>query len=242
MELKSIVYWKMLYPIMLKLDKYRGFDFLSEVSPEKLKFDLERAHGYGPSGKNFLKEVMSDFNITSKDSIIDVGCGKGSAMKYLLDFPFAKVDGIELSAQIANIATQNFKRMKENRCKVFTGDAGHFNQYDEYNYIYFYNPFPAIVMSEVIDNLKKSIKMSDREIVIIYMSPTCNHIIAESGTFKSIGIYNKKNAWITIYSNRSLDKSVLSTNKKILQYNDGTPINEALKEYLQKYSLKKYAN
>jgi SAM-dependent methyltransferase len=240
MELKSIVYWKLVYPIILRMDKYRGLDFLTEVSPEELNFDLKRAHGYGPSGKSFLKEVVSDFNITPKDSIIDVGCGKGSAMKSLLEFPFARVDGVELSARIADIATQNFKRLKEKRCKVYTMDAGYFRQYDDYNYIYFYNPFPAIVMSEVIDNLKASLQRSDREIVIIYMSPTCNNVITESGVFARAGIYHKDGAWITVYSNRSPDTSVLSANKKMQRNVVGTPLDEALKTYLRNYVLKEY--
>ena len=240
MELKSFIYWKLVYPIILRLDKFRGLDFLSEMSPEALQFNLKRAHGYGPSGKNFLKEVLSDFNISSTDSIIDVGCGKGSAMKYLLDFPFERVDGIELSGLIADIATQNFKKLNENRCRVFTGDAGYFNQYDDYNYIYFYNPFPPIVMAEVIENLKFSLQRIDREMVIIYMSPTCNHVIAESGIFTQVGAYYKNDAWITVYSNKSIDKSVLSYNKKIHRSIEGTPLNDALKVYLQNYVLKAY--
>lgn len=240
MELKSVIYWKLVYPILLRMDKYRGLDFLAEISPEELDFDLERAHGYGPSGKNFLQEVISDFTISSSDCIIDVGCGKGSAMKYLLEFPFARVDGVELSARIADIATQNFLRMKENRCKVFTGDAGNFKQFDAYNYIYFYNPFPPIVMSEVIENLKESLLRTDREIVIIYMSPTCNNVITESGVFARAGIYYKHGAWITVYSNRSLDKSVLSANKKMQQSEDSSPLDDSLKTYLKNYVLKEY--
>ena len=240
MELKSVIYWKLVYPILLRMDKYRGLDFLAEISPEELDFDLERAHGYGPSGKKFLQEVVSDFSISSTDSIIDVGCGKGSAMKYLLEFPFARVDGVELSARIADIATQNFLRMKENRCKVFTGDAGNFKQFDDYNYIYFYNPFPPIVMSEVIANLKESLLRTDREIVIIYMSPTCNNVITESGVFARVGIYHKNGAWITVYSNRSEDKSVLSANKKMQHSVDGSSLDDSLKTYLKNYVLKEY--
>jgi cyclopropane fatty-acyl-phospholipid synthase-like methyltransferase len=52
---------------------------------------------------------LNDLNITANDSIIDIGCGKGSAMLSMLGFPFARVDGVELSQQIGSIAIRNLK-------------------------------------------------------------------------------------------------------------------------------------
>jgi len=164
-----------------------------------------------------------------------VGCGKGSAMRTMLKYTFSKVDGIELSSIIANIAIQNFKRLKVNRCSVFTGDAGQFKIYNDYNYVYFFNPFPAVVMKEVIENLKKSAQLVDREIIIIYMSPTCTDVIEKSGVFELRGIYKRTGAWVTVYSNRSLKNSTLSSNKKMIPCTESSDIKKELQLYLQNF-------
>ena len=240
MDYKSYVYWKFVYPIIIRVDSYKGLDFLPIITAKAVGLDIKRSFGYSPSHKRFLIEVLSDFNIISQDAIIDVGCGKGSAMRTMLMFPFAKVDGIELSTQIADIATRNFNQLKEDRCTVFTGDAGQYRDYDAYNYVYFFNPFPDVVMAEVVENLMESVHRSDRELIIIYMSPTCTDVIEESALFKLKGIYKRAGAWVTVYSNRSIEKSKLFSNTLMLSCIEGSTINNELKLYLENFTQPDY--
>ena len=150
-------------------DQLRGLDFITEVEPEDVGLDPDYVHGYSPSGDIHLENLLNDFNITSKDTILDIGCGKGSAMRTMLDFPFARVDGIELAEKMVSIATRNFKRLNSaDRVKVFNCDAATFDTYDAYNIVYLFNPFPASVMERVINALIASIDKSEREVVIIY--------------------------------------------------------------------------
>ena len=135
-------------------------------------------------------------------------------MRTMLKFPFARVDGIELSEYIAAIAVRNFRRLNANRSRVFVCDASLFKDYDAYNIVYLYNPFPSSVMSNVIDALIQSIHRSERELIIVYNNATCHDVVVKEGVFQSISVYPDE--WgngISIYSNRGGGKSKLAANK-----------------------------
>jgi len=196
------------------LDRFHGLDFLTVVQPEDVGLDPKRAYGYSPSGNKYLVDLLNDFNISSQDSIIDIGCGKGSAMRTMLKFPFARIDGIELSEHIAAIAVRNFKKLNANRIRVFVCDASLFRDYDAYNIVYLNNPFPSSVMSDVIDALIHSIHRSERELVIVYNYATCHDVVVSQGVFAKKGVYpDEWGKGISIYSNRDGGNSRLSANK-----------------------------
>lgn len=198
------------------MDRFRGLDFLSVIEPEEVGLDSKFVVHSSPSGDKYLKNLLTDLKIGSQDAIIDIGCGKGSAMRTMLEFPFAKVDGIELSDHIAAIARQNFKRLNAGRTTIFTGDATKFEGYDAYNLIYLYNPFPAIIMADVMKALFQSVQRSDRELVIIYNNATCNDLVVAGGIFEKMYAYpDKWDNLITIYSNRKYANSRLSLNKPV---------------------------
>lgn len=199
------------------LDRLVGLDFLKTVLSEDVGLNPEIVHRSSPSGNKYLKELLKDFKINSQDSIIDVGCGKGSAMRTMIQFPFKKVDGIELSDTIAKIAQQNFKKLKVKNTNVFIGDASKHKGYDEYNIVYFYNPFPNSVMIDVVNALIDSVEIKKRELIIIYNNPICHDIVVNKDVFKKMGVY--PDIWgngIAIYSNYNLKDSRLANNKKMI--------------------------
>lgn len=216
MKFKSLTLGNVMRKSKILLDRFRGLDFLTVIQPEEVGLDSTFVYRSSPSGDEYLESLLVDFNISSKDAIIDIGCGKGSAMRTMLKFPFARVDGLELSDHIASIATRNFERLKANRSRIFIGDASQFTEYDAYNIVYLYNPFPCSVMIDVVDSLIQSINRADRELVIIYNNATCNDVVISNGTFAKMGVYPDK--WgnlVSIYSNRKFNNSRLFFNKRM---------------------------
>lgn len=211
MNIKSFTFTNIVYHSEILLDSFRGLDFLKAVQPESVGLDSKSAYRSTPSGDKYLKRLLSDFYISQQDSIIDVGCGKGSAVRTMLQFPFKRADGIELSSQIANIAQENFNVLNVlNRCHIFIGDASLFGNYDDYNFVYLYNPFPRTVMVSVIEALIQSLVRIDRELIIIYNNPTCHDVVIANDVFQMIGEY--PDSWghgISIYSNRNHKSSRL---------------------------------
>lgn len=201
--------------IQVLFDRMRGLDFLSTIKPEDVGLSSILSYRSSPSGDRYLKNLLNDFEIKTSDCIIDIGCGKGSAMRTMLSFPFSVIDGLELSESISAIASLNFEKLEANRCKIITGNASEFTDLELYNFIYFYNPFPCDIMCNVIDNLTKSISNREREVVIIYNNPKCNDVVCQ-GIFNNLGAYPDK--WgngINVYSNYKLCDSRISVNKDI---------------------------
>ena len=103
-----------------------------------------------------LFELLKDLHINDQDTILNIGCGKGSAMLAMLIFPFARVDGIELSKEISEIAIRNLTKLKKQRWQVFNGDAITYKDYNAYSMLYLYNPFPEEIMRQVVANIHSS--------------------------------------------------------------------------------------
>jgi predicted RNA methylase len=188
--------------IKSRWEKANGLDFTSQVYPQHLGLDPDVFYKSSPSGNRYLEAVLNDMLITPADSIIDVGCGKGSAMRTMLKYPFVRVDGVEILEQISAIARLNFARLKENRCTIFTLNAADFAKYDPYNMVYFYNPFPREIMVKVMDYIVESINRAPRRMVIIYDNPNWGMEITRSGDFIKANEYPDE--WgnrIFIYTN-----------------------------------------
>lgn len=181
-----------------------GTDFSTDVAPEEVGLDPKLAFRSSPSGNNNLRMVLRALPICSKDNVIDVGCGKGSAMRVMLEFPFARVSGVEISEQLADVARRNFVRLRIplDRWRVVAANATVFDDWDHYNYVYFYAPFPSVVMAEVVRNLASSLQRVPRKTTIIYNNPFCHAEIVSSGMFRKIAEYPVDNR-IFVYSNEA---------------------------------------
>jgi hypothetical protein len=121
------------------------------------------------------------------------------------------VDGIDISKHLTDIADRNFKKINDRRVRIYQHDAATFEQYTQYNVIYFYNPFPACIMEQVMEPVVRSARDRSEETVIIYNNPTCNEIVVGSGYFSRLFVYPDE--WrngISIYSNRSGRETRLS--------------------------------
>jgi protein-L-isoaspartate O-methyltransferase len=137
MKLESITFGNIVRKIEILWDYFHGLDFLRVVLSEEVGLDPQLSYRSSPSGDKYLKKLLCYLNISSKDCIMDIGCGKGSAMRVMLKFSFSHVDGIELSEDIAKIAKRNFEKLREYRCNIYIGDASEFRNFDLYNIVYF---------------------------------------------------------------------------------------------------------
>ena len=79
----------------------------------------------------YLKEIFKDEFFSSNDNFIDIGCGKGRIIAYLLknNFP-GKLNGIEHNDDVANFAkkwTQKYKNVSIINGDVFEHDLNSYN-------------------------------------------------------------------------------------------------------------------
>ncbi len=195
--------------LQIWIDRREGLDFLLVAKPGELGLDENLVHRASPSGNKYLHKLLLDLDIRADDVILDVGCAKGSAMRTMLDFPFRAVDGVELSQQLAAIASANFRRLGKSNVHIFNANAVDFDGYGRYDFLYFYNPFPAEVMRQTISQIQKQLDGS-REVVVIYNSPACHEVVVAHGFTAMRDYPDQWGNGIRIYSNRPATSRLLA--------------------------------
>lgn len=178
-----ITKWKLrVLNLPYKLGGAIGFDFNRTVLQKELGTDINQCVEYSPASPA-VKKVLRQLTINENDCILDIGCGKGKAISYMMSFPFQKIDGIEISEKLVKIAEKNFSMLKQrHRIHLYVCDARHFEDFDSYNYLFFYNPFSRDTMGQVKRHILESLKRLPREMVIIYENPVDRDLF-ETGEF-----------------------------------------------------------
>jgi tRNA1(Val) A37 N6-methylase TrmN6 len=167
----------------------RGVDFMRIIEAHEVGLDPTLAVHSSPSGNKYLIRALEAMAIAPTDRILDIGCGKGSAMSVMLKFPFAAVDGAELSEEIASIARANFVALgvPAGRCKVCAADATALRtELDGYSHFYMYNPFRSPIMKQVAANLSESLDRHPRSVSLLYNTPACRADIDATGRFEVV--------------------------------------------------------
>ena len=102
-----MIFGKIIQGFLILLDKIRGTDFHKMV--------IERVGGgyyYECTHLRILPQLRRVCSkVTSEDSIIDVGCGKGRLLAWFSQFAFGRVDGIELNSSLISIAENNMTKL-----------------------------------------------------------------------------------------------------------------------------------
>lgn len=155
-------YKKTAYLELLKV--YKGLDYTGRI--ESHNSSLRGYEGCYP-----INGLLKKLNITTEDRILDIGCGKGLSLYYSSMFCFERIDGIEYSNNLTQIAKHNAMLLKDKRIHIYNCDARNFNHYDQYNYFFINNPFSAEIMERVVIAIIQSYQVNKRKIIVIYQFP-----------------------------------------------------------------------
>ena len=118
-----------------------------------------------------IKGLLKKLNITTEDRILDIGCGKGLSLYYSSMFCFERIDGIEYSKKLTQIAKRNARLPKDKRIHIYNCDARTFDHYDRYNYFFINDPFSAEIMDQVVRDIVDSYSVDQRRIIVLYQFP-----------------------------------------------------------------------
>lgn len=162
-----------------------GTDFYGGVSSAELGYaEGDGRNSYEPTqARTFavLNRICSE-RVSAKDSILDVGCGKGLMLEYFSRFPFNRIDGVELSYNLYEIALNNIRKHGlQDRCVVYNEDVVDFDKLDDYNYFYIYNPFGGEILDSFVRSLVCSKARCCRVIYVIYSNPVCEKSFINAG-------------------------------------------------------------
>ena len=121
------------------------------------------AKNYGSTGSQSvpylgIDEVLKDLRLTSDDSFIDIGCGKGRVIAYLLDRGCpCKITGIEINPQVASVAKEWTKAYP--KVEIIEGDAFGLD-YNDYTVLFMYRPMETDTFKLFVELLEMQLNHS----------------------------------------------------------------------------------
>ncbi len=140
---------------------------------------------YQPSEPALFHEVLDSMPVTVDGlTFIDLGSGKGRTLLMSSDYPFRRIIGVEILAELNEVARQNIARYRSQQQNCFhieshAGDARFFEFPREPFVLYLFNPFPEYVLREVMANLHRSFAADPREVYVIYHNLVHEDVLVE---------------------------------------------------------------
>jgi hypothetical protein len=123
----------------------------------------------------FCKAMRQFVRPRPGEVLLDYGSGSGKAMIMAATFPFAKIIGVEYSPGLNELATRVLALARPRlRCQQFelvTGDAAEYVVRADVSVVYFFNAFWGDVLERTLDNLRRSLVASPRDLRILCLRP-----------------------------------------------------------------------
>ena len=141
---------------------------------------------YQPTEPALFQEMMASLPIAFDTfTFVDLGSGKGRTLLMASEYPFRKIVGVELIAELHRAAEENISAYQSatQRCKQIEAvwaDASEFVLPDAPLVLYLFNPLPEPGLRRAIRNLEQSLQQSPRPIWIVYHNPAMDSVLASS--------------------------------------------------------------
>jgi hypothetical protein len=141
---------------------------------------------YQPTDPALFHQMLAALKIDFRDfTFIDVGSGKGRVLLVAADYPFRRILGVELFAnlhRVAEINIRNYKRDSQ-QCQAIESicaDARKFQFPPEPTVLYLFNPLPEPGLIEMLGNLEMSLRQHPRQVYVFYHNPLLEHVLTQS--------------------------------------------------------------
>jgi hypothetical protein len=154
--------------------------------------NAEHAVHYHPAHPKFLYEVFSSLKIDYPSyTFVDLGSGKGRALLVASEFPFAEILGVEIAAELHEVASRNIRRYrsKTQKCKNVKSlnvDAVEFEIPLTPLVLYLFNPFRPAVLTPVLRRLQDSLNSHPRDVTLIYVAPFHGGLIEQETALRCV--------------------------------------------------------
>jgi hypothetical protein len=147
---------------------------------------------YQPTEPALFREMLGGMDLDFREfTFIDIGSGKGRALLMAADFPFQRVLGVELLAELHRIAQENIKSYASPSQQCFSlqsvcADARDFRFPPGALLLYLFHPLPEPGLRQLLENLEKSARENPRPIYLLYHNALLEHVLAASRTLKKV--------------------------------------------------------
>jgi hypothetical protein len=147
---------------------------------------------YQPTEPALFQEMMASLPIEfDQFTFIDLGSGKGRTLLMASEYPFRKIVGVELIAELHRAAEKNIRAYHSatQRCVLIESvlaDARQFEFPVEPLLLYLFNPLPEGALSEVLQRLEKSLAQAPRPVWVVYHNPLLETVFSASSCLEKV--------------------------------------------------------
>ena len=144
---------------------------------------------YQPTEPALFREMMAALPIDFRQfTFVDIGSGKGRTLLLAAEYPFQRIIGVELIAELHRAAGENIAawraqspaRIAPAAIESLQMDAREIEFPETALVVYLFNPLPEAGLRRVILNIEESRKRAPRPIWIVYHNPLLEGILANS--------------------------------------------------------------
>lgn len=192
----------------LSFDWKHGTDTMKWVdvdlfeTPSKNK---SRAVRYQATKVRPLAKLLGELQLPTTGSFVDLGCGKGRVLLIASQLGYRRVVGVEFCALLCRRARANVDRFRAQHpnCSpidVIESDVALYRFAEDESVLFMYNPFDEVVMKQMMDNIRNSVRRMPREIWLIYNTPIQHETIQREGHFGRCEQYEIGGTTFHVYS------------------------------------------
>jgi hypothetical protein len=148
---------------------------------------------YQPTEPSLFREMMASLPVAFDTfTFVDLGSGKGRTLLMASEYPFRKIVGVELMAELHRAAEENIRAYHSatQRCSQIEAvctDACEFVFPTEPLVLYLFNPLPESGLRRLIASLEKSLAANPRPLYVLYHNPLLGHLFGEGAVFVGVG-------------------------------------------------------
>lgn len=165
-----------------------------------------RAQGYQPTHIRAFIGLMDTLRLPAGLGFVDFGCGKGRVLLLASRFNFRVIRGVEFSPNLCRQARANIEKFQDlaslhKDISVLEGDVASYVVKADEHVFFLFNPFDAVIISKVLENIIKSLQFANRVVYFIYNNPVHDEVLREYGLFRTRKEYLIRESRFTVYSN-----------------------------------------
>jgi SAM-dependent methyltransferase len=164
--------------------KETNYDELLNIETEGTQRGFNKSfhyHRYEPTPYPALEKLFAEYELTSRDYIVDFGCGKGR-LNFFIHYLFhSSVTGVEMNKKLYEEALENkanylikAKNKGEIQFQCCLAEKYEISPLD--NRFYFFNPFTIPIFWKIINNILVSVEEFKREVDVILYYPSEDYI------------------------------------------------------------------
>jgi SAM-dependent methyltransferase len=168
---------------------------------------------YQPTEPALFREMMASLSSTGTPiafdtfTFVDLGSGKGRTLLMASEYPFRKIVGVELIAELHHAAEENIRAYHSatQRCRqieAVCADACEFSFPVAPLVLYLFNPLPESGLRRLVASLEKSLAVNPRPVWILYHNPLLEHVIGEGAGLTRVGGTKQYSIYSAGYSAR----------------------------------------